>query len=79
MRWTKDGFRCASLVLADGKLIALTEKGELVLIEPTPEEYREKARAQVLTAPPCRAEIALANGLLYGRDQRKLACWDLRK
>jgi outer membrane protein assembly factor BamB len=79
VRWTKEGFGCASLIMADGKLIALTEKGDLVLAEPTPEEYRERGRASVLTGTPCRAEIALANGRLYARDRGKLACWDLRK
>jgi outer membrane protein assembly factor BamB len=77
--WTKEDFGCASMILADGKLIALTERGDLVLAVPTPEGYREKARAAVLNAIPCRAEIALSDGRLYGRDRRKLACWDLRK
>ena len=36
--------------------------------EATPEAYREKARARVFDAPPCRAQIALAHGLLYARD-----------
>jgi outer membrane protein assembly factor BamB len=79
VRWTKGGFGCASLILADGKLIGLTEKGTLVMLEATPEEYRERARASVLSATPCRAEIALANGMLFARDQSRLACWDLRK
>ena len=52
--------------------------GELVLVEATPEAYREKARAMVLSRP-CRAEIALADGKLYGRDNRKLVCWELKK
>jgi outer membrane protein assembly factor BamB len=77
--WTKERFGCASLLLADGNLIALTERGELVLIEATPKDYREKARASVLNRPPCRAEIALANGRLYARDGERLVCWNLRK
>jgi outer membrane protein assembly factor BamB len=77
--WTKEGFGCASMILANGKLIALTERGDLVLLEPRPQGYHEKARAAVLSAIPCRAEIALAGGRLYARDRRKLGCWDLRK
>jgi outer membrane protein assembly factor BamB len=79
VRWTREGFGCASMILAQGRLIALTEKGDLVLLDATPDEYRERGRANVLGATPCRAEIALADGRLYARDQRKLACWDLRK
>src|SRR5262249_23792559 len=60
VKWEHEGFGCASLILADGQIIALTEDGNLVLIDATPDGYKEKARAAVLTATPCRAEIALA-------------------
>jgi outer membrane protein assembly factor BamB len=79
VKWEKEGFGCASMILADGRIIALTEGGELVLIEPTAEEYREKSRATVLKSPPCRAEIALADGKLYARDAKKLVCWNVKK
>jgi outer membrane protein assembly factor BamB len=78
VRWTQEGFGCASLLLAEGNLIALTEEGDLVLIEATPEAYREKARARVLGGN-CRAQPALADGRLYGRDGRRLVCWNLKK
>jgi outer membrane protein assembly factor BamB len=78
-QWTQKGFGCASLILAEGNLVGLTERGDLVLIEATPGGFREKGRAAVFGGLPCRAEVALANGLLYGRDRGKLACWDLRK
>jgi hypothetical protein len=65
------------MVVADGNLINLSEDGDLVLIEATPEAYREKARASVLTKP-CRSQIALANGRLYARDSQKLVCWNLK-
>jgi outer membrane protein assembly factor BamB len=79
VKWEKGRFGCASMILADGLLVALTEDGELVLIDPSPEGYREKARAAVLRAPPCRAEIALADGRLFGRDGKRLVCWNLKK
>jgi outer membrane protein assembly factor BamB len=79
VKWEKERFGCASLLLADGQVLALTEGGELVLIEATPEGYKEKSRAAVLKATPCRAEIALADGRLYGRDGKKLVCWNVKK
>jgi outer membrane protein assembly factor BamB len=79
VKWEKEGFGCASLLLVDGHIIALTESGELVLIEATPEAYREKSRAAVFKATPCRAELALSDGKLYARDGKKLACWNLKK
>jgi outer membrane protein assembly factor BamB len=78
VRWTHPGFGCASLVLAEGHLFAMCENGELALIEATPEAFREKARAKVLKAP-CRAELALANGRLYARDNEKLICLNVQK
>lgn len=78
VQWTREGFGCASMIHADGHLIALDENGVLVLIEATPKEYREKARATVLSKP-CRDEIALANGCLFARDTRKLVCLRLTK
>jgi len=77
VRWSKDGFGCGSIIAADGQLLVLSEGGELVLVQPTPDAYREKGRAAVLTGP-VRAHPALAGGLLYARDNGKLVCWDLR-
>jgi hypothetical protein len=78
VQWSRSPFGCASLILADGKLIALNEKGELLLIEATPEGYREKARAAVLEKP-CRASLALSNGRLFVRDPKRLVCWKVAK
>ena len=76
--WNRQGFGCGTTALADGHLIVLTENGDLVAVEATPKEYREKARAHVFDALPCRAQLALANGRLYARDQQTLACWSLK-
>jgi outer membrane protein assembly factor BamB len=78
VQWRKEGFGCGSMILAEGNLIVLSENGELVLVECKSDKYREKARAAVLTGA-CRAHMALANGRLYARDNRKLACWNLKK
>ena len=66
------------MILADGKLIILTEDGDLVLAKASPDKYEELARATVLDSRPLRAPIALADGKLYGRDGRKLVCWNLK-
>jgi outer membrane protein assembly factor BamB len=78
VRWGRPGSGCASLILADGHLFAMFENGELALIEATPAAYREKARFTALAAP-VRAEIALADGRLYARDNGKLCCWNVKK
>lgn len=78
VRWTQEGFGCGWTILADGKLWIVTEKGELVVAEATPDAYREKARARVLDKT-VRAAVALADGRLYARDTEKLVCLNLRK
>jgi outer membrane protein assembly factor BamB len=78
VQWTHAGFGCANMVLADGKLIALSEEGDLILLEPTPESYKELSRVHVLSRSS-RAPLALANGRLYARDDHKLICWNLKK
>ncbi|HTU89750.1 MAG TPA: PQQ-binding-like beta-propeller repeat protein [Gemmataceae bacterium] len=78
VHWSKEGFGCGSMILAEGNLIVLSEGGDLVLVECKSDKYREKARASVLTGP-CRAHMALANGRLYARDNRKLVCLNLKK
>jgi outer membrane protein assembly factor BamB len=76
-QWTKEGFGCGSMIQAQGHAIALTEQGNLVSVELTPKGYREQARASVFTNLPCRAQIALAGGKLYGRDAKRLVCWEM--
>jgi len=69
VQWTKDGLGCGTLLFADGKLFVLSEEGELVLIEAA-KTYREKARARVLSAGPCRAHLALSKRpALWARQQ----------
>jgi outer membrane protein assembly factor BamB len=77
--WQKDRFGCGTMILADGKLIVLTEDGTLRLVQASPTAYRELAQASLLEATPCRAQIALANGRLFARDQKKLVCVELKK
>ncbi len=79
IRWTRPRYGCGSLVLADGLLLILTERGDLVLAEPSPDAYREKAHVHVFDALPCRAQPALADGRLYARDGAELKCWNLKK
>lgn len=78
VRWSREGLGCGCMLLADGQLLILSEQGELVLVEATPEAYREKARAAVLKGP-CRAPLALAEGRLYARDNQQLVCWNVKK
>jgi hypothetical protein len=76
-KWTKGGFGKGSLILADGQLIVLSERGLLVLAEAIPDEYREKASAQVLQGK-CWTMPTLVNGKLYLRNQKELICLNMK-
>lgn len=75
-KWKQRGFGVGSLIYADGHLIVLSDKGKLVLIEATPEGYKEKASAEILEGR-CISVPALANGRLYLRNTKELVCVDL--
>lgn len=78
VRWSQDQFHAGSVMLARDRLLILRETGELILAEASPGAFRPLARAQVLPAP-VRAFPALADGLLYARNDKTLVCLDLRR
>jgi outer membrane protein assembly factor BamB len=77
VKWSEANFGVASLIVVDGGLLALTEAGELVRFDATPEGYKERGRATILSKPT-RAHPALADGRLFGRDGSKLVCVKLK-
>ena len=67
LKWSSDGFGMAGAIYADGKLIMLSENGELIIAEATPEAYTELSRTQVLTGK-CYTMPSLCAGKLYCRS-----------
>jgi hypothetical protein len=76
--WNQDRFLAGSVILAGERLVILRETGELVLAAASPTAFRPLARAQVLPAE-VRPYMALANGMLYARNEKTLICLDLNK
>ena len=75
--WQQARFGKGNLIAADGKLFCSTMKGELVVVRATTEKYDELGRAAVIGTT--RQAPALANGLLYLRDDKEIVCLDVRK
>lgn len=85
IKWEERSLGASSMCYADGRFYAHAETGEVVLVEPSPEGYRERGR---LTPPdpPNRAGAmekpwaypVIANGQLYIRDHDKLWSYDVR-
>ena len=79
-RWSVRGTGNGALLGSTDRIIFLTDKGELVVAEATPEEYRELSRSEVIpekgvfwTTP------VLVNGLIYCRSSTgRLVCRDHR-
>lgn len=77
VKWKQDGFGPGNVLLtADQALVALTDRGELVLAEASPEGYKELARAEVIDGK-CWSSPALADGKVYVRSTVEGACFDL--
>ncbi len=77
-RWKGGRYGFGQLLLADKRLIVLTEDGDLVLVEATPEQHTEIARFKALEGKTWNVP-ALADGILLVRNQTEMAAYDLRR
>jgi len=78
VRWRERSIGKGSVMIADGKIIALSDKGELFVIETSPAAFKVISRAQVLGGK-CWTVPVLANGLIYCRNAKgDLVCLDVR-
>jgi len=77
-QWRHNGLGCGSLIASDGKLIVLSDSGELIIASASPQAYKPISRAQVLGGK-CWTSPVLAHGRIYVRNARgDLACVDVR-
>ena len=78
VRWSQEGVGSGSLMAADGKLIVLSEGGELMVGPASPKGFTPSAKAKVLDGK-CWTVPVLANGRIYCRDAAgDLVCLDVR-
>ena len=76
-KWSQGGMGTGSLMIADGKLIVLGEKGRLIIAEASPDGYKQLASAEILTGK-CWTVPVLANGRIYARNAAgQLVCVDV--
>jgi outer membrane protein assembly factor BamB len=77
VKWTDKASGKGSLIIADGKLVVLSEKGELIIAEASPEAFKPQGRAQLLGGK-CWTSPALSNGKLYARNAKgDLVCVEI--
>jgi outer membrane protein assembly factor BamB len=75
-QWSIDGFGPGNCIAVGDTLVALSDAGEVVLVEATPEAYGELARADVLDGK-CWSMPAFSEGQLYVRSSQEGARLDL--
>jgi outer membrane protein assembly factor BamB len=86
VKWEERGIGTASLCFADGRLYLHGENGEVALMEPSPDGYREKGRFTPPDQPARKGQMekpwaypVVANGRLYLRDHGRVWCYDVRE
>jgi outer membrane protein assembly factor BamB len=76
-KWANGASGQGSLMAANGTLIILSEKGELIVAEASPEAFTPISRAQVLGGK-CWTVPVLANGRIYARNaEGGMVCLDV--
>jgi len=75
--WSTDRFGAGTVTLAGNRLLIIRESGELILAALSPKAFQPIARAQILGAT-VRAYPALADGIVYVRNDDTLVALDLR-
>ena len=73
VKWEQPGFGAGNVILVNDQILALTDYGELVVVERTPDAYKELARAKVLTGK-CWSTPAFSDGRIYVRSTKEGAC-----
>lgn len=79
VKWSKDKYGPGNCILTGSKgdkLLALADNGELVVVEATPDDYKELARNDVIDGK-CWSTPTLANGRIYVRSTKEAICLDL--
>jgi outer membrane protein assembly factor BamB len=76
-KWREAGFGPGNVVLAGQDLLALSDKGELVVIEANSSGYKERSRGDVLDGK-CWSTPTLADGHVYARSTKEAGCWAVK-
>jgi outer membrane protein assembly factor BamB len=77
-RWEEKSVKGGSLIVASDRLMVLTEKGELVVCDASPEGFKAVLRSQVLDKR-CWVQPTLSGGKLFVKNNAgDLACFEVK-
>jgi len=74
VKWSKRGFGKGSLILVDGKLIILSDKGKLAIAKASPDAYQELGTVQSIEGSITWTAPSFTDGKVYVRNQTEMAC-----
>ena len=78
VKWEHKGFGVGGVMVADGKLIALSHRGELMIAPVSPAKFEPSAKAEVLSGR-CWTTPVLSNGRIFCRNAKgSVVCVDAR-
>ena len=79
-QWRESGMGKGSLAMcADGRMIVMSDRGEMVIARGNPRSFDVIARAQILPRSTCRTVAVIAQGRIYARNAKgDLVCLDVR-
>jgi outer membrane protein assembly factor BamB len=76
VKWSKPGFGPGNVILLGGQVLALSDAGELVVVEAKPSAYTEVSRAKAVSGK-CWSTPVVSNGRVYVRSTKEAACFDV--
>jgi outer membrane protein assembly factor BamB len=74
--WSHPGFGQGNVILVGDRLVALAEDGNLVIVEATPDSYKEICRTRAFQ-DKCWTTPAFADGKIYVRSISEGICFDV--
>ncbi len=77
VRWTQTGIKHCSATLVGSRLLLLEDEGDLVLVDPSPEAYRELARRTLPQKGKIWAAPVIIGDRLLVRGSDSLVCYSL--
>jgi outer membrane protein assembly factor BamB len=76
VKWEQAGFGAGNAILVNDKVVALSDTGDVVLVEAKPEAYKEAARFKAVTGK-CWSTPAYCEGRIYVRSTKEGTCLDV--
>ena len=79
IKWSDGSLGKGALMMStDGRMIIISDKGELAIANADPEKFDVISRAQILPESKCWTTPILANGRIYARNAKgDIVCVDV--